>query len=92
MMKKIKWIVIGIVILLLGIFSLWKGYYFFVQKPNIIVNDQGIFYIQAELYSMYQADSCYHSFIDLICFMHFSQFCECDPCRWAFYPCRKARQ
>ena len=48
MMKKIKWILISIVILLLGIFSLWKGYYFFVQKPNTIVNDQGIFYIQAE--------------------------------------------
>ena len=47
-MKKIKWIVCIVLILLLSAFALAGGYYYFVQKPNTVVQDHGILFIKED--------------------------------------------
>ena len=47
-MKRIKWLIIGFVFIVLGILTAIGGFYYFVQKPNTIVKDSGVLIIQTE--------------------------------------------
>lgn len=42
-----KWFILGLVIIVVGLLTAWGGFYYFVQKPNVIVKDDGILIIQS---------------------------------------------